>query len=108
MPKNPNVKAELIPIPSEKPPLFSRWDPTIDPPSNGIYRYWSHFADGKGLWTLWIESSEPVGEISREVHESYPVTVSFLAEDAPHDVLKAGNILILSVGNWKKASLKIL
>jgi len=108
MPDNPQAKAELIPILSEKPPPFSRWNPTVDPPPNGIYLYWSHFSDGKGLWTLMIKSSEPVGEIGRQMHGSYLVTVAFAATDAPHHVLSAGNTLTLSVGNWKKASLKIL
>lgn len=102
------AKARLTPVRGEDPPLFSRWEPLIEPPRNGIYRYWSHVAHGDGLWTLWVESLEPLGEVGQEMKGSYDVAVHFAFDDAPHQLLRSGSRVVLSVGRRKKAELEIL
>jgi hypothetical protein len=100
------IRAVLRPVPGEKYPLFSRWNPDNIEPGN--YRYWSHFLEDEKCWTLFLETNEPLGVGETELlKESYDCQVYFLATEAPTEVLCSGSTLVLSVGGWKKATLTI-
>ena len=60
------------------------------------------------MWTLMLESPNPVGEVGHDLKDTYDVDVCFMMPDGPHEILTSGSKFTLKVGDWKKAELEIL
>jgi len=71
-------------------------------------RFWAniHFEEdldwGKKLWTVFVEPE--TAPIPKQI--KYTAKIFFIAPDAPHHFLKAGNKFMLCIGNLPEAPAK--